>query len=82
MKILLVSATVATAIGLSFTAPVFAGWGIWQTSQGQCALFEDGKKKGPVYVRQVEQTHATYKDALMRLQQLFKDKTCSPKPAS
>jgi hypothetical protein len=82
MKILLMSVMLASTLSLTFTAPAFSGWGIWQTNGGVCALFEDGKKKEPEYAKQVEQTHATYKDALMRLQQLFKDKTCSPKPAS
>jgi hypothetical protein len=63
------------------TAPALAGWAIWQTSSGYCGLFEDGKPKGQDYVKQVESTHATYKDALMRIQQLLKNKTCTPKPS-
>lgn len=82
MKILLMPVILASTVLFTFAVPAYAGWGIWQTNSGQCALFEDGKKKGPEYIKQVEQTHPTYKDALMRLQQLFKEKSCSPKPAS
>jgi hypothetical protein len=82
MKILLVAVTVASVLALVLTVPAFAGWGIWQTNAGHCALFEDGKKKGEEYTRQIEQPHASYKDALMRLQQLLRDKTCLVKPAN
>jgi hypothetical protein len=81
MKIFLTVAIASSAFVLSLTAPALAGWGVWQTNQGYCALYEDGKKKGAEFVKQVENTHASYKDALLRLQQLLKDKTCSPKPA-
>jgi hypothetical protein len=82
MKIFLTAATVAMVLMLSVSTSALAGWGIWQTTQGYCALFEDGKKKGEEFVRQIEGTHATYKDALMRIQELLKSKTCSPRPAS
>jgi hypothetical protein len=82
MKIFLTAATVASALVLALTVPTLAGWGIWQTNQGHCALFEEGKKKGAEYVTQVESTHATYKDALLRLQVLLKAQSCKPKPAN
>jgi hypothetical protein len=81
MKVFLSVAAIASVVMLGFTTPVFAGWGVWQTSGGQCALIEEGKPKGQEYVKQVESTHPTYKDALMRLQVLLKEQSCLSKPA-
>lgn len=81
MKRVLATTLVAGAVLFIGTAPALAGWSIWQTSAGYCGIFEDGKVKGQDYVNQVENIHATYKDALMRIQQLLKNKTCTPKPS-
>lgn len=81
MKRVFAVTLVAASFLFSTTAPALAGWGVWQTTSGYCALFEEGKPKGAEYTKQVENTHPTYKDALMRIQQLLKNKTCSPKPA-
>lgn len=81
MKRLLAATLVMGTVLFIATAPALAGWGIWQTAAGNCGIFEDGKTKGQDYVKQVEDTHATYKDALMRIQQLLKNKTCTPKPS-
>lgn len=81
MKRVLVATMVMGTVLFSATAPVLAGWGIWQTSAGNCGIFEDGKAKEQDFVKQVENTHATYKDALARIQELLKNKTCKPKSA-
>lgn len=79
MKRVLAVTFVAGSFLFITTAPSMAGWGVWQTESGYCALFEDGKPKGPEYTKQLENPHPTYKDALMRIQQLLKNKTCTPK---
>ena len=81
MKRLLAATLVMGTILFSATTPALAGWGIWQTAAGNCGIFEDGKVKAPDYAKQVENAHATYKDALARIQELLRNKTCKPKSA-
>lgn len=81
MKRVLAATVVMGTVLFTATTPALAGWGIWQTSAGNCGIFEDGKAKGQDFAKQVENTYATYKDALARIQELLKSKTCKPKAA-